>query len=87
MFLLAVPLAAPAADEPAAIRQGEEALASGLWDIAAIRFNKLLQDPGLASTQKPRVAMRLAEAWIRSGNSAEALTLLRQSFAAKDPEA
>ena len=87
IFLLAFPLAAAAEDVPAAIRQGEAALASGLWDIAALRFNKLLQDPGLPSAQKPRVAIRLAEAWIRCGNPAEALTLLRQSFAAKDPEA
>jgi len=79
--------AAPRADTSAAFRQGEEALASGLWEIAAARFNKLLQEPTLTSAQKPRVAIRLAEAWIRSGNSAEALTLLRLSFAAKDPEA
>ena len=69
------------------MRQGEEALASGLWEIAAARFNKLLQDPALTSAQKPRVAIRLAEAWIRCGNPAEALALLRQAFAAKDPEA
>ena len=97
--LLALPLAAEAApaspvvpatdagESSAALRQGEEALASGLWEIAASRFNKLLQDPALPAAQKPRVATRLAEAWIRSANTADALALLRQSYAAKDPEA
>ena len=74
-------------EAPAALRQGEEALASGLWEIAVTRFSRLLQDPTLPAAQKPRVAIRLAEAWIRSGNCAEALVLLRQSFADKDPEA
>ena len=86
IFLLALPSPASVVDPSAAIQQGEEALASGLWEIAAMRFDKLLQDPTLSAAQKPRVAIRLAEAWIRSGNPAEALTLLRQSFAAKDPE-
>ncbi|KAB2638303.1 MAG: tetratricopeptide repeat protein [Verrucomicrobia bacterium] len=96
IFLLALALVAPPAPAaipdaeataPAALRQGEEALASGLWEIAVIRFDKLLQDSALPLAQKPRVAIRLAEAWIRSGNSAAALTLLDQAFAAKDPEA
>ena len=87
ILLLAVALATAAADTPAAFRQGEDALASGLWEIAAIRFDKLLQDSTLPGSQKSRVAMRLAEARIRGGNPAEALTLLGLSFAAKDPEA
>lgn len=87
IVLLALPLTLPAAEEPAAFRQGEAALTSGLWEVAAIRFNQLLQDPTLASDQKSRVAIRLAEAWIHSGNPADALNLLRQSFAAKDPAA
>ena len=86
ILVLALPSPASVVDPSAAIQQGEEALASGLWEIAAMRFDKLLQDPSLSAAQKPRVAIRLAEAWIRSGNPAEALTLLRQSFAAKDPE-
>jgi tetratricopeptide (TPR) repeat protein len=86
LWFLALPLALPAAEAPAAFRQGEEALASGLWEIAAIRFDKLLLDPALPSTLKPRVAMRLAEAWIRGGNTSEALNLLLQPFVAKDPE-
>jgi len=81
------PPAAPAVEAPAALRHGEDALASGLWEIAATRFTQLLQDPMLPATQKPRVAIRLAEAWVRSGNSAEALVLLSQPFAATDPEA
>jgi tetratricopeptide (TPR) repeat protein len=87
IFVLAVPLVTLAADLPVGLRQGEDALSSGLWEVAAIRFDKLLRDPALPSAQKPRVAIRLAEAWIRSGNPTEALTLLQQAFAAKDPEA
>ena len=89
LLLALAPAAIPVAEAtaPAAVQQGEEALASGLWEIAVARFNNVLQDPALPPAQKPRVAIRLAEAWIRSGNPAEALVLLRQSFAAKDPEA
>jgi tetratricopeptide (TPR) repeat protein len=86
LVFLALPLALPAADVATALQQGEEALASELWEIAAIRFDKLLVDPTLPSDQKPRVAIRLAEAWLRSGNSSAALSLLRQPFVAKDPE-
>lgn len=87
IFLLALPPVADALETSAAFQQGEEALNAGLWEIAAHRFELLLQDPTLASSQKPQVAICLAEAWIRSGNSTDALELLRQSFVAHDPAA
>jgi tetratricopeptide (TPR) repeat protein len=87
IFLLACPLVLPAAENPVLFQQGEEAMDAGLWEIAALRFEKFLQDPTLAAPQKNRVAMRLAEAWIRSGNTTEALKFLLQPLVARNPEA
>ncbi|MEI6675413.1 MAG: tetratricopeptide repeat protein [Verrucomicrobiota bacterium] len=80
-----MPPATGAAEVSVAFQQGEEALNSGLWEIAARRFEMLLQDPALANPKKSQVAICLAEAWIRGGNPADALNLLRQSVVAKDP--
>ncbi|MEI6655917.1 MAG: tetratricopeptide repeat protein [Verrucomicrobiota bacterium] len=87
ILLLTLPPATHAAEVSVAFQQGEVALSSGLWEIAARRFETLLQDPSLEIAKKSQVAVCLAEAWIRSGNTAEALNLLRQSVAAKDPAA
>ncbi len=69
------------------MRLGDEALQSGLWEIAALHFNQCLGDPALDPADRPGVAIRLAEAWLRDGKPAEALDLLAQSFAASHPEA
>lgn len=66
--------------------RGEDALASGLWEVAELRFLECLADPGLTADDKPQVAIHLAESLIRGGKAAEALTLLGQSFLAKSPE-
>ena len=71
----------------ARMRLGDEALNSGLWEIAAGHFNACLGDPGLNADAKSGVAIRLAESWLRDGKTAEALELLDQSFAASHPEA
>ncbi len=68
-------------------RRGEAALADGLWEIAEQHFRECLADAGLTPAAKSQIAVRLAESLIRAGNSAEALELLAQSFAVKNPEA
>ena len=47
LLLALAPAAIPVAEAtaPAAVQQGEEALASGLWEIAVARYNNVLQDP------------------------------------------
>ena len=69
------------------MRQGDEALNSGLWEIAALHFNQCLGDPGLDPAGRSEVAIRLAESWLRDGKTTESLELLDQSFAASHPEA
>jgi tetratricopeptide (TPR) repeat protein len=66
--------------------KGDDALASGLWEVAELRFRECLADPALAQDEKPRIAMRLAESLIRAGKTVDALELLNLSFVAKDPE-
>jgi len=67
-------------------RKGDAALADGLWEVAEMHFRNCLADPSLAAEAKSQVAIRLAESLIRAGNAKEALELLAQSFAAKNPE-
>jgi outer membrane protein assembly factor BamD (BamD/ComL family) len=67
------------------LRQGENALADGLWEVAALHFEHLLANNTMDLETKSKVALRLAEAWIRNGESARALDLLQQSFVSGDP--
>ena len=71
----------------AAERKGDAALADGLWEEAEMHFRQSLAEPALAADAKSQVAIRLAEALIRAGNSKEALELLAQSFVEKNLEA
>lgn len=77
-------MAGPA--EASASRKGDEALAAGLWEVAEMHFRQGLADASLTPEAKSNVAIRLAESLIRSGNPAEALEILGQSFVEKHPE-
>lgn len=68
-------------------RKGTEALADGLYEVAGAHFRQCLADRSLTPEVKSQVAIRLAEALVRSGNPGEALELLGQSFVAKDAAA
>jgi outer membrane protein assembly factor BamD (BamD/ComL family) len=85
-FLIASQTALPGEGVATLRERGEEALASGLWEVAELRFLDCLADPGLADEDQPQMAIHLAESLIRGGKAAEALTLLDQSFLAKFPE-
>ena len=87
MLLLAMQAGLPGRGEDPLLRNGDEALASGLWELAALHFNESLASKNLPPADKARVAIRLAEAWIRDGKPAEALALLGQSFVSQTPEA
>ncbi len=80
------PLIGQATDD-SRIRLGEDALAAGLWEMAALHFDASLGDPALAPLDKLRVAIRLAESWIRDGKAEQALALLDESFVSDHPEA
>ena len=84
---LLLALAAFAAEVPPLLRPGAEAGAAGLWEVAALRFDKLQHDPALPKSLRSEVAIRLAEAWIHSDRSAAALSLLREPFVTGHPEA
>jgi TolA-binding protein len=87
LMLLATQSALPGRDADARMRLGEDALAAGLWEMAALHFDECLAQPSLKPEDKSRVAIRLAESWIRDGKMTEALTLLGESFASSDPQA
>jgi TolA-binding protein len=84
--LLALHTMLAAAETDAPMRKGREALAAGLWEIAAFHFESQLARKKLPVVEKSEIAIRLAEAWIHGGRAAEATSLLRQSFVAKHPE-
>jgi thioredoxin-like negative regulator of GroEL len=69
------------------MRMGDEALAAGLWETASLHYSECLAAPGLTAEEKSRVAIRLAESWIREGRMEEALVLLGESFVSAEPEA
>jgi len=66
--------------------KGDDALASGLWEVAELHFREFLADPSLPADEKPKIALRLAESLIRAGKAADAIELLNLSFVAKHPE-
>lgn len=87
LLLLASQSALLGQDGGEAMRKGEDALAAGLWEMAALHFNDRLGEKNLVPAEKSRAAIRLAEAWVREGRPAEALELLGQSFVVQDAEA
>ncbi|MBK1880778.1 tetratricopeptide repeat protein [Luteolibacter pohnpeiensis] len=59
-----------------ALKLGEQALASGLWEIAASHFRDAREADGLNESQKSKITLHLAESLIRSDRPKEAETLL-----------
>jgi len=87
LMLLAMQSALPGQDTGEWMRRGEEALASGLWEMAALHFNECLAGRNPGAENKSQAAIRLAESWVRDGKPAQALELLDQSFVSHHPEA
>lgn len=69
------------------IHKGDDALRAGLWEMAALHYDRCLTNKTLTPAEKSIVAIRLAESWVRDGKPLEALALLEQSFASDHPEA
>lgn len=74
-LLLSLPLLAVAAGNPL-LREGNDAMASGLWEVAASRYETALKAPGVAAADKSMLTLKLAEARIRGDHAAEGLTTL-----------
>lgn len=87
LVALALTSLASGEDAAALTRKGEQALAAGLWEIAADHFEHCLNTPGLKPDQKSQTALHLTESWIREGRFTEAIQLLDQSWVEKTPEA
>ncbi len=86
LLLLVMQSALPGQDADLLMRKGDDALNSGLWEMAALHFSECLASPDLEPGMKSQTAIRLAEAWIREGKPADAMELLGQSFLAQHPE-
>jgi len=87
IVLLAMQSALFGQDAGELMRKGEDALATGMWEIAAMHFSECLASRNLGATEKSQAAILLAEAWIRGGQPKEALDLLGQSFVSSNPDA
>ena len=87
LMLLATLSSLTGQDVDSLMRKGEDALASGLWEMAALHFDECLTSGKLSAAEKSQVAIRLAESWVRDGRPQDALDLLAKSFVAPHPEA
>jgi len=87
LLLLAMPSALTGQDTAQLMRKGSDALASGLYEIAALHFSECLASQNLDPSEKSDASIRMAETLIRDGKPAKALELLGQSFASAHPEA
>lgn len=87
LLLLAMPSALLGQDAALLMRKGNEALASGLYEIAALHFSECLASQTLDPKEKSEAAIRMAETLIRDGKPTKAMELLGQSFATGHPEA
>ena len=87
-------MGAPAPGSPAAAelgkilayQQGIEALDGQLPELASKRFREALGQPGMAEEVRREIAIRLAEALVRDGKSADALTVLEPADLTSLPE-
>lgn len=86
VVLIALHSALAGQDVRERLRMGDAALASGLWEVAALHYDHCLSQPSLGPNEKSEVGVRLAEAWIRQGKTKDALDLLEKSFLADHPE-
>jgi tetratricopeptide (TPR) repeat protein len=87
LLLLAMPSALLGQDAALLMRKGNDALASGLYEIAALHFSDCLASQNLDPKEKSEAAIRMAETLIRDGKPSKAMELLGQSFATGHPEA
>lgn len=68
------------------LQLGDDALAAGLWEIAARHYEAGLASPSLEPPVRAAATLRLAEARLRDGRASETLEILEQPTTAADPE-
>jgi len=86
---LVISLAAGAAPKPQAIpafKDGLDAMAARLWDLAATRFETALTTPELDAEGRQAILLRLAETRVRAGDAAGALKILADPVLIANPE-
>ncbi|WP_367871680.1 tetratricopeptide repeat protein [Luteolibacter sp. Populi] len=86
---LLIALAAAAAPQPDTIpayKDGLDAMAAQLWDVASTRFEAALATPDLDAAGRRTVLLRLAETGIRAGDAESALKILADPALAGDPD-
>ncbi|MGA0844954.1 MAG: tetratricopeptide repeat protein [Luteolibacter sp.] len=69
------------------VREGDQAMASGLWEVAAKHYERALSDSSMAEQQQADVRIALAEAKLRDGRPYEALALLDSASVSSHPRA
>lgn len=84
--LTATATATAAPESIPAYKDGLDAMAANLWDIAALRFESALAQPGIDADSRRTLLLRLAETRIRAGETAAALKVLETPALADAPE-
>ncbi|MCU0750572.1 MAG: tetratricopeptide repeat protein [Akkermansiaceae bacterium] len=87
LLLLALPATLAGQDAAVDLRKGDEAMAAGVWEMAALHYEHGLTTKEIPAAEKSLLAVRLAEAWIRDARPAQALEMLEKSFTRSHPEA
>lgn len=68
-----------AEDFGAVMKSARTALANGVFQVAAIKAERLLADPKLAGPQRQAAAALAVESWVRAGDGRKALALIAGS--------
>lgn len=77
--------APPKPEQIPAFRDGQDALASRLWEVAAGRFENALKTPELDAAGRRVILLKLAECHIRAGDGEKAMRILGDASLADDP--
>lgn len=66
---------------------GRQALANGLWEVAAAHFERALESESTSKGEKPELRVRLAESVLRGGEADRAILILKDLPSEGHPEA
>src|SRR5690606_21926545 len=77
--------APPRPERIPAFRDGQDALASRLWEVAAGRFENALKAPELDAAVRRVILLKLAGCHIRAGDGENAMRILGDASVAEDP--
>ena len=81
----AAPVSAAAEDFGAVMKAARTALGQGIFQVSAVKAERLLSDPKITAPQRQAAAALAVESWVRAGDGRKALALVQgNAFPEKD---